>query len=129
MTLRNQLYKITGKDEADGELRYEIMLNEQHFIYRAHFPGNSITPGVCIIQIAKELLEDHLVEKLSIKNVKNVKFLSVISPPDCLLLTFCIHRLSRDQLTGERSATITVSNNNNIKTKLSFTCTTDAHEE
>ena len=39
-----------------------------------------ITPGVCQIQIVKELLEDCLNKTLAIQGVKNAKFLSVLSP-------------------------------------------------
>ena len=38
----------------------KIRLNPDHEIYRAHFPGNPITPGVCIVQIISEVLgEQH----------------------------------------------------------------------
>ena len=59
---------------------FRLRLNPEHFIYQAHFPGEPITPGVCILQIGKELLAELLQESLEITHVKNVKFLSVISP-------------------------------------------------
>ena len=65
---------------TDGTVCYDVCLQSDHTIYKAHFPNEPITPGVCVIQIAKELLEDHLQRPLSIKAVKNVKFLMVISP-------------------------------------------------
>jgi hypothetical protein len=59
---------------------YIISLNKNHFVYKAHFPGNPITPGACIIQICKELIEHELQRTLFIRKVLNVKFLSVIDP-------------------------------------------------
>ncbi|MBQ0740088.1 3-hydroxyacyl-ACP dehydratase, partial [Aquimarina celericrescens] len=34
-----------------------ITINKNHKIFKGHFPGNPVTPGVCMIQIIKELAE------------------------------------------------------------------------
>ena len=80
MELKNSLYQITGKETLGTAVGYDLQLDASHIIYQSHFPGEPITPGVCIIQIAKELLEDHTGQAYDISGVKNVKFLSVISP-------------------------------------------------
>ena len=58
MELKNSLYQITGKETNGTAVSYDLQLDASHVIYQAHFPGEPITPGVCIIQIAKELLEE-----------------------------------------------------------------------
>ena len=58
MKLLNDLYSIISRTDGEGRCDFTIELNPQHFIYKAHFPGEPITPGVCIMQIAKELLEE-----------------------------------------------------------------------
>ena len=60
MQLLNNLYTIVAKDIPDDKISYNIKLDANHFIYQVHFPNEPITPGACIIQIAKELLEDYL---------------------------------------------------------------------
>ena len=80
MILKNSLYTIADKRMEGSGIFYQILLDKNHFIYKAHFPNEPITPGVCIIQIAKELLEDYLHEEYEISHVKNIKFLSVLSP-------------------------------------------------
>ena len=45
---------------------FRLRLNPEHFIYQAHFPGEPVTPGVCILQIGKELLAELLQESLEI---------------------------------------------------------------
>lgn len=80
MILRDNLYRIVSKDEANGMTTVRVSLNPECFIYKAHFPGNPITPGVCIIQTANELLEDIEGRKLTITEVKDVKFLNILSP-------------------------------------------------
>lgn len=80
MVLKDQLYQITGKESSEHGISYGIALQASHEIYQAHFPGEPVTPGVCIIQMVKELAEEHLGVQMEIKAVKNVKFLSVLSP-------------------------------------------------
>ena len=80
MVFLNELYTISNSNQNNGNAVFNIKLNPGHFIYKAHFPNEPITPGVCIIQIALELLELYLKRSLQISQVKNVKFLSVMSP-------------------------------------------------
>ena len=99
MQLKNNLYKIIRKEEVDRVVNYTIELSPSCVIYAAHFPGEPITPGVCIVQMGKELVEEQLSEqcstpcKLMITKVKNVKFLSVISPDETLHLTYQVTKL------------------------------------
>ena len=72
MKFLNSLYSIVSKNVTDSSIRYDILLDASHFIYQAHFPEEPITPGVCIIQIAKELMENHLHQMLSIKTLKKI---------------------------------------------------------
>ena len=80
MRLNKKLYNIINKETFGEETIYTISLIPSCVIYAAHFPEMPITPGVCQIQIVKELLEDCLNKTLAIQGVKNAKFLSVLSP-------------------------------------------------
>ncbi len=108
MQLKNNLYKIIRKEEVDRVVNYTIELIPSCVIYTVHFPGEPITPGVCIVQMGKELVEEQLSEqcstpcKLMITKVKNVKFLSVISPDETLYLTYQVKKL----VTSEDGASV-----------------------
>ena len=65
---------------AGDTCSWRIGLNADHIIYKSHFPDNPITPGVCMIQILTELLQSKTHLKLELKKVRNIKFLSVLSP-------------------------------------------------
>lgn len=80
MKLQNKLYSIIASEVVDNRATYTIILHVECEIYKAHFPGMPITPGVCIFQMAKELLEEATDKKLKIEIVKNAKFLSVMIP-------------------------------------------------
>jgi 3-hydroxyacyl-[acyl-carrier-protein] dehydratase len=80
MKLTDDLLTFEAFRENENGFEADLLTNPSHFIYKAHFPENPITPGVCIIQTAGELLEQKVNRKLFLKTVKNVKFLSVIIP-------------------------------------------------
>ena len=125
MILQNSLYSIKSKSVTDLEIRYDILLDANHFIYQAHFPGVPITPGVCVIQIAKELMEDHLHQALTIKAVKNVKFLSVISPVDTRQVTFAFEKIVVDDTAKTCKAQVQVLSGETLLAKLSFVLKND----
>jgi 3-hydroxyacyl-[acyl-carrier-protein] dehydratase len=79
---RNSLYKVKQviTEDIDSKFSVIIELNLSHEIFTGHFPGNPILPGVCMIQILKELLEDHLDSKLILQNASSVKYINVIDP-------------------------------------------------
>jgi 3-hydroxyacyl-[acyl-carrier-protein] dehydratase len=59
---------------------FTIELNPEHMIYHVHFPNNPITPGACIIQVAKELFSFLEQTDLNIRKIKTVKFIHPIIP-------------------------------------------------
>jgi len=81
--LLGDFFKITetdySKDNSD-EFNVFIELNEEHKIYKGHFPGNPIVPGVCIIQMIKEIMSELFNKKLFLNQGSNIKFISMIKP-------------------------------------------------
>ena len=80
MKLINAFYHIIHEDQTDGLLRIQVQLHPEHFIYGVHFPKNPVTPGVCAVQIAQELLEEHYKCKLKLLTAVNIKFKQPIAP-------------------------------------------------
>ena len=75
-------YSIKSNCIDGTAARYDISFNSEHSVYAAHFPDNPITPGVCLIQICKELTENMVGKSLFLQTVKNVKFLKIIIPDE-----------------------------------------------
>ena len=71
---------IERTDINNSEVDFIVHLHSEHIIYQAHFPNNPITPGVCIIQIVKELFSFLKQFDCTIKKIKNVKFTHPINP-------------------------------------------------
>jgi len=80
MVFQSNLYFIDNIERKSECVVYTLHLNPEHIIYKAHFPGEPITPGVCILQIGVELLADAVGSPIEINVVKNVKFLSILHP-------------------------------------------------
>ena len=75
------LYSITHlESQIQGEIKLEISLNADHEIFSAHFPGDPILPGVCMIQIVKESVQHFSQQNLSLKTARNIKFLAKVNP-------------------------------------------------
>lgn len=88
----NDLYTIikTSGDEKSTRLSFIIQLNPSHRIFSGHFPGNPILPGVCVVQILKELLMEALGKKIILKNAGTIKFLAFINPVVSGIVSFDI---------------------------------------
>ncbi len=71
-------YKVISKE--DESWICEIEVNADHDIYKGHFPGLPITPGVCQVQIVQEVISDVLDSKYSLKSARDIKFLNFIDP-------------------------------------------------
>jgi len=69
--------KISSDNESIGS---DVTFNENHEIFKGHFPGNPIVPGVIQVNIIKDLLEEGLQKELLLVKSKNIKFLNFISP-------------------------------------------------
>lgn len=80
MVLKN-FYKILSEEKTgDSKYNFTILVNEKHEVFKGHFPGNPIMPGVCMIQIIKELTESITKSSLMIQSLTNVKFMALINP-------------------------------------------------
>ena len=65
---------------SEGKYQATITLNKDHDIFKGHFPGNPVTPGVCMMQIIKEITENVLNTSLTMVSTTNVKFMAIINP-------------------------------------------------
>ena len=75
------LYIIKNKEViSDGEAKFTLSLLPGSPIYAGHFPDCPITPGVCLLSIIRELTESLRGEKLSLKMVKEAKYVQVVTP-------------------------------------------------
>lgn len=78
--LKDNFYILIDLKKDVNALSATIAFNEQHAIFQGHFPGQPVVPGVCLMQIAKEILGYSLDKKLQLIKADDIKFLSMLDP-------------------------------------------------
>ena len=91
MIFLDNLYTIVSIPEESTEaVRFQIRLNADSVIFKAHFPGEPIMPGACIVQMVQEMFSVWTKRDVEIAKIVNLKFLSVIKPDEVLDLDVAI---------------------------------------
>lgn len=80
MSRLNGLYRIIERREEEGSHIFRIELNSDHEVYRGHFPGHPVTPGVILMKIVHELAQEIVGKNLKLIKVGPTKFLKVVDP-------------------------------------------------
>jgi 3-hydroxyacyl-[acyl-carrier-protein] dehydratase len=80
MSLKNNFYTVKQSDPKENGLNAVIELNKDHAIYKGHFPQMPVVPGVCQVQIIKELLEGAFDKTMTMLTGDNIKFTGMIIP-------------------------------------------------
>lgn len=77
----NDLYVIKNiHSENVNRFSATIEINPGHPVFKGHFPGNPILPGVCTLQIIRELVSEHLGEGIRLQKAGTIKYTSFINP-------------------------------------------------
>lgn len=78
--LLKDFYSVISSTELEGEFLTEVKINKNHELYKGHFPGRPVTPGVVLMQLFKEEAERRSQKKLQLETAANVKFMAVVDP-------------------------------------------------
>lgn len=119
MRLNNKLYTVTDVRHEGETTRFTLLLDPSHVIYRVHFPGEPVTPGVCLVQMAGELQEERLGRKLQLQKAVNVKFLSPVSPLSTPRITVSVSNAPADAQGAVRSS-VRVEHEGRIMARMSL---------
>lgn len=78
--LINNLYQIVELENIENVIHAAIELNKEHEIFKGHFPDVPVLPGVVMMQMCKEIIENVEGLKLQILKAANMKFLMMLNP-------------------------------------------------
>ena len=73
-------YQILNTTLAGDEASTTLKVNQYHEIYKGHFPGRPVTPGVVLMHLFKEEAERIFDKELQLVRADNVKFTAVFDP-------------------------------------------------
>ena len=97
MRLLNDFYTIVERKDLEDGFCCRVKLNPEHGIYQAHFPGNPITPGVCLLQMASEILEQQYGKSFVLQTALSIKFKTPIVPDDVPMFVFTNQIFAEDE--------------------------------
>ena len=117
--LLNDFFKITDIQNAD-KYTISIEMNPKHDIYKGHFPGNPITPGVCLTQMVKEAVEHITNKKLQMVTGENLKFTAILNPEIDTNVTMSLSIKIKEEGLLHAESIISGANTNFFRFKGSF---------
>lgn len=80
MILLNDFFTVENKEVAEGEISATLVINAGHKIFEGHFPNQPVVPGVCMMQMVKEIVESIIEKETNLLQAADMKFLAVIDP-------------------------------------------------
>ncbi len=78
--LLDSFFTIETSESIEDKIRAILKINRGHPIFSGHFPDTPVVPGVCMIQMVKEVIEQHNQVAYNLISGDNIKFLSVLNP-------------------------------------------------
>lgn len=79
--LRNSLCSFGKVLQSDaGTYQVEVALNADHRLFQGHFPTQPILPGVCLLEMVKEILVEIMNKPLSLQQAGTIKYLKLVDP-------------------------------------------------
>jgi 3-hydroxyacyl-[acyl-carrier-protein] dehydratase len=82
------LYTLSDLSVNEGHFSVLVSFDPRHRLFRGHFPGQPIVPGVILIRIIKEISEKITRQEVQLETGSNMKFLNIIDPEktSCIII-------------------------------------------
>lgn len=80
--LLNSFYTVAQQEHQPGSVKATLHINAGHSIFEGHFPGHPVVPGVCMMQMVREVMELNTGSKLLVAGADMMKFLTIINPAE-----------------------------------------------
>jgi len=80
--LQGDFFHITTLQTADNTVAALLEINPAHALFGGHFPGQPVVPGVCMMQMVKEITEQVLGKATKLVKADQIKFLALLIPAE-----------------------------------------------
>jgi 3-hydroxyacyl-[acyl-carrier-protein] dehydratase len=78
--LLNNFFTINSITNTDTDINATLEINTGHKIFEGHFPGQPVVPGVCMMEMVKEIMENVIQKKTRLIKAHDIKFMAIIDP-------------------------------------------------
>lgn len=93
MRLEDNYYELISMHSDGMNGTFHMALRRECEVYRGHFPGNPVCPGVCNIQTIKECAERLTGKRLRIDSIRRCRLTAVLTPASSPELDVTVHLL------------------------------------
>ena len=83
-------YTILSQEMNEDEYKFSVKVDDEHPIFKGHFPQHPIVPGALFTQIVRDLIEVVYKRSLTLEIAKSIKFLHPIVPSKSCVLDFTL---------------------------------------
>lgn len=104
--LLNSFFFIDHLEHSNEVVQALLRLESSHPIFKGHFPNIPVVPGVCMMQMVKEVMENLEGKQLLVADAPNIKFLSVLDPNEKRLIDASI---SIDERVGDNQLKVSAT--------------------
>lgn len=80
--LQGDFFHIHNLETAGFDIKADLVINAAHKIFEGHFPGHPVVPGVCMMQMVKEIMEQVWGRQTNLVSAAEMKFLAIIDPQE-----------------------------------------------
>jgi 3-hydroxyacyl-[acyl-carrier-protein] dehydratase len=80
--LKGDFFNIQNLEKTDLEIKADLAIHAGHKIFEGHFPGHPVVPGVCMMEMVKEIMEEVIGKKTNLVSAGEMKFLAIINPEE-----------------------------------------------
>lgn len=80
MKLLNSFFSVSECSKTLNLFRCKVVIDPTHVVYKGHFPGYPVTPGVIQIQMIHELLDYFQEKEYKLSEITDCKFLKIMNP-------------------------------------------------
>jgi 3-hydroxyacyl-[acyl-carrier-protein] dehydratase len=75
-----ELYSINIISIQDNRHTAEVKFNPAHAVFKGHFPGKPVVPGVVLLEIVADALSQIIKKEMNMNEASVVKFLHPVDP-------------------------------------------------
>lgn len=90
LALENNYYRLESWQPAGDGAVFRVALLPDSEVYRGHFPGRPVCPGVCHIELVRQCAERLAGQRLRIRTVALCRFPAMASPASCPQAEVCV---------------------------------------
>lgn len=105
-------YTILNSEIATDSASYEVALNSDCKVYEGHFPQKAVCPGVCNINMIKELAEKTIGKPLKLSAIQQCRLTTLLTPDE--YPSVCVKLSFTSEVEHEYKLLATIGNNEDI---------------